>query len=658
MMFANWPGLLCHSKTVLSLIVTAAMTSSMALAQQPVQLMQQMQQQYPGEKAVYLDYRQDLTVEVKGDSVQVLARHHYDMLHLAPQSVAYAPDQVYSSYFNRLQKLEARTLLPANNDYKTVKVTDFKNKFEMRPGVFFDDVRSTSFSYPAVVPGARTVADYTTRHPDGRFLVPFNFASYVPVRHAELTITAPRTVKISAKLFQVPTGKVSFSKQEKGSTVIYRWVADNLPAVPRDENAPESDYYVPHVVYYLEEAVIGGQPRKLLGGISELYTLYSGFIANLDKKEDPALHRVVDSLMVGAKTEQERVQRVYYWVQDHVRYIAFENGLRGFIPNDAGQVYAKRYGDCKDMANLTHQMLRLAGVKSYLTWIGTRDLPYHYAELATPGVDNHMITAYESKSGEYVFLDATSKYTPFGMPSWMIQGKDALLSLDAKNCKVVSVPVMPKERNVVVDVSQVALDGTTGLRGSGQLALDGYPKVRQSYALDGLDKTQESKTIKNLLERGNNKFFVDTYSVQNLDARDKSLTIDYEYRLQDYVQRLDDEIYVNLNLDQSYGTDRIDVAKRRLSRFSDYNHTTRTRTEFEIPAGYDIEHLPENVQTQDAVLGFSIRYERQGNKIVQEKELYMDCLLLEPAQFAQWNTVVDKLGAAYRDVLILKKKKA
>ena len=68
---------------------------------------------------------------------------------------------------------------------------------------------------------------------------------------------------------------------------------------------------------------------------------------------------------MGARTEPEKVARIYYWVQDHVRYIAFENGLRGFIPHDAGRVYASRYGDCKDMANLLHEMLRMAGVKSY-----------------------------------------------------------------------------------------------------------------------------------------------------------------------------------------------------------------------------------------------------------------------------------------------------
>ncbi|MBO0357223.1 DUF3857 domain-containing protein [Hymenobacter sp. BT186] len=642
---------------VFSALLTAGLVAP-AQAQQPMQLVTQMQTQFPGEKAVYLDYRTDVTLELKGDSVVVLAKHHQDMLHLDAQSAMYANDRVFNSHFSRLQKLDARTMVPAGNSYKAVKVTDFKEKFEVQSGIFYDDTRATTFSFPAVSAGARTVTDYTVRHPDPRFLMPFYFGAHIPMRHAELTVTAPRSIKVSHKLFHVENTPVNFTKQEKGNLVTYRWTADNLPSPPRDDDGPEVAYYLPHLVYFVEEVPsAAGQARRMLAGVPELYNLYSGFVSNLNTKESPGLRHVVDSLVVGAKTEQERVQRIYYWVQDNIRYVAFENGMGGFIPRDAGQVYAKRYGDCKDMANLTREMLRMTGVKSYLTWIGTRDLPYRYSELATPGVDNHMITTYEASPGKYVFLDATNKYMPYGLPSSFIQGKEALLAIDGKTCKVVEVPVMENNRSPVADVSVLTLDDKGGLRGKGSLQLSGYAKVRQSYALDGLDHLEETRYVKGLLERGNNKFFVDKYSVSHLDTHDQPLTIDYEYRLQDYVQKLDDEIYVNLNLEQPYAHDKIDASKRRLPRVNEYAHQNRTRTELEIPAGYDVEYLPATAESQDPLFGFRIKYERQGNKIVQDKELYINYLMLQPQQFNQWNAGIDKLNAAYRETVIFKKKR-
>jgi transglutaminase-like putative cysteine protease len=630
-----------------------------ARAQAPnSQLVTEMKKQYPGEKAVYLELRQDLTVEIRNDSVQVLARHHSDMLHLDEQSAMYASDRVYSSHFNRLQKLEARTMVPNGEKFKSVKVTEFKDKFEIQSGVFFDDTRSVSFSFPAITPGARTVSDYTVRHVDARFVMPFFVGSYVPVKHAELTITAPKGTRIGYKTFHAENTPIKYTKEEKGSTVVYRWAADNLPSPPREDDGPESSYYLPHIVFFVEEVPVAGQSRKLLAGVPELYTMYADFVKRIDRQPSPALQHRVDSLMVGAKTEEEKVRRVYYWVQDNVKYIAFEQGLRGFIPHDAGLVYARRYGDCKDMANLTNEMLHLAGVKNaYLTWVGTRDLPYKYAELATPGVDNHMIATYEPTPGQYVFLDATSKHTPYGMPSAMIQGKEGLLGLDEKSSRVVGIPVMDKTRSGTDDASVLTLDGTT-LRGTGKLSMAGYTKVTQSYGLDGLDRTDEPKYIKALLERGNNKFFVDKYSIANLDTRDQPLSISYDYRLQDYVQQVDDEVYVNLNLERPYATDRIDSTTRKLPRYNEFAHTDHTRTELVVPAGYEVSYLPPTAQAQGDALGFRMTYERQGNKIIQDRELYVNYLLLQPQQFGNWNKVVGKLGNAYREVVILKKKKS
>ena len=632
----------------------------LAAAQSPSELLAELKRQYPGEKAVYLEQRQDLTIEIRHDSVQVLARSHHDMLHLAEQSGMYANDRVHSSHFSRLLKLEAQTLAPSEkaDRYKTVRVSNFEDKFDTQAGVFFDDTRVTSFTFPAITPGARTITDYTVRHPDARFVPPFYVGSYVPVRHAELTITAPKSVRIGYKIFQGDKTDIKFTQQAKGDQVVYRWVADNLPSPPRDADGPEASYYLPHIVYFVQEATVNGQPRKLLAGVPELYSMYADFVRRIERPEQPtaALRQRVDSLVAGAATEEEKVRRIYYWVQDHVRYIAFEQGLRGFIPHDAGLVYGRRYGDCKDMANLTYEMMRLAGVKhGYLTWVGTRGLPYHYAELATPGVDNHMIATYEPRPGEYVFLDATSKHTPYGMPSSMIQGKDGLLALSDKDCRVVPIPAMDKARSGTDDASVLTLDGT-GLRGKGSLRLSGYTKVEQSYGLDGLDRSSEPKYVKRLLERGNNKFFVDDYRIANLSTRDQPLTIDYEYRVQDYVQRLDDELYVNLNLERPLATDRIDADQRRLPRYNEFAHTDRTRTELLIPAGYEVSYLPPAAQAQGDALGFKVSYERQGDRIVQQRELYVNYLLMQPQQFAGWNAVVSKLGDTYREVVILKKK--
>ena len=61
------------------------------------------------------------------------------------------------------------------------------------------------------------------------------------------------------------------------------------------------------------------------------------------------------------------------------KYVAFEDGMGGFVPREAGLVCSRRFGDCKDMASILTAMNRAAGIPAYFTWLGTRDLPYTFS---------------------------------------------------------------------------------------------------------------------------------------------------------------------------------------------------------------------------------------------------------------------------------------
>ncbi len=207
---------------------------------------------------------------------------------------------------------------------------------------------------------------------------------------------------------------------------------------------------------------------NVISNLDDLYKWYYTFVEGLNKEQSPELEAIVKKIKSESTSEIDLVKNVFYWVQTNIQYIAFEQGMRGLIPHSGNYICEKRYGDCKDMANLIVNMLQLADVKAYHTWIGTRDLPYRYTEVPTPIVDNHMIATYISPDGKYYFLDATSDYTPFGFPSSMIQGKEALIGLDAKRYEVKEVLVLEKEKNQIFDSVTVKMENNqlvgTGIR--------------------------------------------------------------------------------------------------------------------------------------------------------------------------------------------------
>ena len=149
----------------------------------------------------------------------------------------------------------------------------------------------------------------------------------------------------------------------------------------------------------------------------------------------------------GITNDMDKVKAIYQWVQENIRYIAFEDGMAGFRPEKAQSVLAKKYGDCKGMANLTKNLLTALGFDARLCWIGTDHIAYDYS---TPSlaVDNHMICGLVYQHKLY-FLDATESYIGFGQYAQRIQGRQVLIE-NGDGYLLQRVPVMGYEQNAEV----------------------------------------------------------------------------------------------------------------------------------------------------------------------------------------------------------------
>jgi hypothetical protein len=638
---------------LLTVLLVLIVAPAYCMPDNPVELLNKMRKLYPNEKAVYLSFNREVSIDIINDSIKVSSKYFYDMLHLNEQSNIFANDKIFTNHFTKAVDIDAKTLAPDKRRYKVVPVVNFSEKSEISDGIFYDDSKSISFVYPSVSPGARTSLNYKLKNSDPRFLNAFYFGSYLPIINSSLKIQVDKKIKLDFKLLNCDSINLEYQHDAHGKYNTYTWKANDLSSFELERNAPNLSYYAPHIIYFIKEANINEQSVPVLSEVGDLFNMYSEYIADLNEEVAPEIKLFVDSLTQDAPTEPEKVKRIFYWVQDNIKYIAFEQGMRGLIPHDGSLVYKKRYGDCKDMASIIHHMLKAAGIKSYLTWIGSRDIPYRYSQLPTPNVDNHMITTYEHE-GKYIFLDATSRFTRYGFPSSMIQGKEALLATGKDTHQVVTVPVMDKEVNFISDSVYVTIKGNA-LTGTGKLALDGYNKIYTTYSLSGLDRNSEKDAITRLVAKGSNKFFVDSYQVDHINDKDQPLSINYTYRLEDYYRSVGDEIFINLNLDKKFANNFLDLRSRKLPIENEFKYSSGHTMVFEIPKDYIVEYLPTNMEFKSGLFGYSISYNIQDNSIVQVKNIYMDYLLLDKEHFKTWNSFIDSLNNAYRETIILKK---
>jgi Transglutaminase-like superfamily len=411
-------------------------------------------------------------------------------------------------------------------------------------------------------------------------------------------------------------------------------------------------HYVPQIFLFIESYTVDGKTTEVLGDVQKLFNYYKSLVKDLNKKPNAQLQALTDSLTRG-KTELEKIRSIYYWVQDNVKYIAFEEGLGGFIPRQAADVCLKRYGDCKDMASLTSTMLNLAGIPAYLVWIGTRDIPYRYVENPSMSVDNHMIAAIK-RNGQWQFLDATDDRIDFGLPTSHIQGKEAMIMTSEDKYEIVPVPIVPAAQNFKRDSIVLSLDGKT-LKGKGTLTFEGLWKTSVKSAVQYRSEPQREEYYKGLLSRGSNKSTLEQKTISGTNQRDVPVRFDYTFKVPDYVQEAAGELFINPHLTRPWA-DKRQESSRKNDWKHEFAHSEEDIIILPIPSGYEVTNLPTDTSFTNPDFGFKLSYEQKNGQIIVRNHLTLNTLLVKKSSFSEWNKMVSALSEAYSEVISIKKK--
>lgn len=621
---------------------------------------EQLKQKYKDDQAIFLSEKEHVFITTKGNEFEIYNDVSWEMLYLSDRGKAYNDQTIQFSDFSEIQDIKAYTYLPKNGDptkLKKEKVTKFKTEDVYNGSYFFHDNKQIAFDFTGTEAGTKTSLSYREVIKNPKFMGSAFLTSYLPTLKSEYSVSYPSNVEVLFKVFNAEGLDYKHTKTEKGGITTLTWKTENQDAYKRHSNAPNLRYYTPHVVAYIGKIELQDTTIQALPNLDGLYNWYYSLVKEVNADEDSTLKAITQEITAGVTSKDEKARIIFNWVQDNIKYVAFEDGMGGFIPRPAASVCRKRYGDCKDMASIITDMMRYAGEEANITWVGSDELPYDYTEIATPVVDNHMIASYRNEKNEVVILDAVGTYTPYGYPTGFIQGKQALIAKGEGKYEVFRIPVVSKEMNQENDFISMRLNKGK-LEGTGKIEAHGYQKYGYVYKLGNMSNNEEQRNyIESYLEKGSNKFRVDEASFSGLQNRDTSLTIEYKFNLDSYINSSDDETYVNLNLDRDFKNSKLDIEERGgVARKFDHKMDMNYTVEFEIPSGSSVSYVPENAEAKHKGFGFSIKYLNKGNKITLQKNIYVDTLFIEEGQFEDWNKMIKQLKKAYKEVVIIKEK--
>ncbi|MDJ1484168.1 transglutaminase domain-containing protein [Cytophagaceae bacterium YF14B1] len=538
----------------------------------------------------------------------------------------------------------------SNENKKKVPLNPICGNFEI-DNIFYSDAKVCKYPLKFSYLGQIQNLTIQKRYNDLKYFTSVYFNETYPVHVRKIRFIIPEWLTVELKEMNFAGYTIQRKKTEdtKSKATVYEFTAENLDEMKHERFDRGNSFTYPHILVLSKSFIDNSKQVPLIGSVDDLYKWYISLVHQVQNDPKP-IESTVKQLIAGKTTEVEKIKAIYYWVQDNIRYIAFEDGIAGFKPETAQQVFQNKYGDCKGMANLTKAMLQIAGYDARLTWIGTNKIAYDYS-LPTMAVDNHMICTLLWQDKKY-FLDATEKFIAFQDNAERIQGRQVLIENGDKYL-LERVPEFSKDRNLVKTQQVIRLDGTS-LIGNCVTEFNGEMKTGIQNLLHESSSSQKSTTLEKVMSQGDKNITIQKLDHSNLTIRETPLKVTYDFVARNQVSSFDNELYVNLDLDQLYAD--FIIKPERVSEVSfDEKVLRSSAVRFQIPTGYKLTHLPASLEKKHGAFSFKLRFLEKDGEIYYEKELSIDKGIIHKQDFTAWNDSVKELKKVYNDKIVFTK---
>ncbi len=561
----------------------------------------------------------------------------------------YWPDHVFYSALSPSVNIEGVTLNSTiGKGNQKAYIPEVESMIESSD--LYSDMSNQEVYFLDATRGSNLVLEFDKNINGPLFFTPYSFVKEHSCLKSRLIIRCEPNIILGWKYHGPDSYQFEFTKKETDGMVEYKWEMDTVATFDIETNGPGIQELSPKIIFYVKTIVRDEKAIPFLDSIASLHKWYRTLVKQTNYKSKQSINEIALEITDTCSNEDEKIRAVFQWVQRNIKYINTSIGLGGFIPDDCVDVLRNRYGDCKAMTNLTKEILKAAGVDSYYCWVGTVDLPYTYAENFTSSTDNHMILAVGSKDN-YKLLDATNSFGELYKAPYYIQGKEVLISLGPKDFVIHKVPIDSAQDNLLSDKTYLyEEDGI--LKGRAQIKLTGSIKHTIEMAFP-LKEEEVIDFIAENLKKANNKALLDHIEYSGIKDRTDSMNIAYDFSLSKYGQTVGDKKYLSLHFTVPFYDDEIDISKRKFDYLFEIPFLDDYDMIYEIPEGYQIEHMPANRKVSFNDYEFDLSYEKVGSQIIMHRKILLKTRRIKKNDFENWNQFVSELKKSYREVLVL-----
>ena len=548
-----------------------------------------------------------------------------------------------------------------------------QTKLEVKSAVFKDKFNKNliikKFTFPNIKEGSIIEYEYKI-HSDFIFnLQPWEFQEQYPHLWSEYDVSIPefyyyvtltqgyqsyfiRDQKARREIYQVSETRTA-GATERGSleaiVTDYRLVMKDVPALKEESYTSTINNHISKIEFQLSEIRHPFTPRNVLGNwrqVSEDLLKDEDFGSQLNK-DNGWLNDVMGAALKDAKNDMEKAQNIFTYVRDNM---TCTNHSRKYLDQPLKNILKNRNGNVAEINLLLIAMLRKARLHADPVMLSTRSHGYVHAIYPMMDRFNYVICLLET-GGQNYYLDASFPRLGFGhLPSECYNGHARIIDQNATSIQFSPDSLLERKFTTIFIIN----DEKGNLVGS----LQQTPGYYESCDLrDKIKEKGQEQLLKDIKKAFGTEIEISNPQIDSIDKYEYELGIKYDF---DIKEEKGDIIYLNPMFGEGYKENPFKSAERFYPVEMPYAMDETYNLQMEIPTGYVIDEMPEQlvVKLNDQGEGlFEYRISSSGGNISLRSRIIFTRSYFMPEEYEMLREFFNLIVKKQNEQIVFKKKK-
>lgn len=608
-----------------------------------------------------LVYSEDVTTVMPDGKTKAIERRAYRILR--PEGREYGAAHAFVGRDTKLGSMRAWCIPKQGKDYEVKDKDAIERSLGITGGELISDLKVRTLEIPAAEAGS--VVGYEIEYQSRPYVLEdwWWIQRDIPVREARYTLQLPAGWEYKAVWINHSTADASASGNNQWS-----WVVNDLPALQHERRMPP----VRGLAAQMIVSFLAPGPAQRSGFLT--WNDMGRWLAELAsgrRDPTPQIDQKVAELTKERTTPQQKMLAITGFVRHEIRYVGIELGIGGWQPHAAADVFAQRYGDCKDKATLTSTMLQQAGIDSYYVFINTLrgavgpETPpmmflFNHAILAIklpePVNDPHYeAVLHHPKLGRLLIFDPTDEKTPMGKIRGELQGNYGLLVTPDAG-ELVQMPQLPSVSTGMTHSAKLTLDAQGTLRGEVSDVRNGDFATFERYAqLEVQGSKDRVKRIEQEVSHSIGMFEITAATMLNLDATDLPFGYTYTFVAPAYAKQIGSLLAVRPRVMGTLSSDIVETKEPRQYPVV-FRGPEKDADIFEItlPPGYAVDDLPPPADADYSFASYHSKTEVNGGTLKYTRTFEVKELSVPVSKVEELRRLYRLIASDERSTAVLK----